>query len=61
MEEKEKKKASANEQQSANVVNIKDLYTLCLQHWWWFIVSLLVCLTVATYYLRQTHIRAGQP
>ena len=54
MEEKEKKKASANEQQSANVVNIKDLYTLCLQHWWWFIVSLLVCLTVATYYLLTT-------
>ncbi|MBR4276376.1 MAG: polysaccharide biosynthesis tyrosine autokinase [Prevotella sp.] len=41
-------------QEGSNTVNLKDLYSICLQNWWWFVVSVLVCLTIASYYLLTT-------
>lgn len=45
---------SAVQQQAANAINIKDIYSLCLQHWWWFVVSVFICISAATYYLLIT-------
>ena len=53
MENKEIKKV-ANEQQLNNSINIKDLYALCLQRWWWFVVSVLLCVAIASFYLLTT-------
>lgn len=50
MENNENRKPTT-EQAATNAVNIKDLYVLCLQHWWWFVVSVLLCLTIASFYI----------
>ncbi len=45
------------QEDSVNAINIKDLYSLCLQHWRWFVWSVVVCLLVATLYiLRQPNV-----
>ena len=33
---------------------VRDGFYLCLAHWKWFVLSLLVCLSAATYYLLRT-------
>ena len=35
-------------------INLRDLYSLCLQKWRWFVVSVLVCLFLASYHLLTT-------
>lgn len=37
-----------------NNLNVKDILFLCLSKWYWFVISLALCLGVATYYLLTT-------
>ena len=39
---------------SQDFIRIQDLYYLCASRWQWFVVSLLVCMGVATFYLLKT-------
>lgn len=43
---KSRKKASSNQ--------LRDWYYLCLAHWQWFVLSVVVCLAAASYYLLKT-------
>ena len=54
MENQNIKKDAQQQQQSQNVITLKDLYIICLGHWWWFLVSIGICLSLATYYLLTT-------
>jgi len=47
-----KKNTSLQNQQ--DFMRIQDLFYLCLVKWHWFVISLLVCLGVAAYYLLTT-------
>lgn len=40
--------------QQANEVTFHDLYLLSLSHWWWYVVSVLICLALATAYILRT-------
>lgn len=40
--------------QDNNSVDIKDLVALCLKNWYWFAVSVLICLGVVTFYILKT-------
>lgn len=47
--------AQQNQQiQQANEVTFHDLYLLSLSHWWWYVVSVLLCLSLATAYILRT-------
>ncbi|MBR1839467.1 MAG: polysaccharide biosynthesis tyrosine autokinase [Prevotella sp.] len=50
----ENNKPASTQQQATNTINLKDLYSICLQHWWWFVISVVACLTIASYYLLTT-------
>lgn len=43
-----------NRKQSEDFLTITDLWHLCVAHWNWFLVSLLVCVGYACYYLAVT-------
>lgn len=43
-----------NRKQSEDFLSVTDLWHLCLAHWNWFLVSLLVCVGYACYYLAVT-------
>lgn len=47
-------KKNSSEQRSQDFIRIRDVFYLCLVKWPWFVVSLAVCLGVATYYLLTT-------
>lgn len=40
--------------QAEDFLSITDLWYLCLAHWYWFVLSLGLCLSVAIYYLKTT-------
>ena len=40
--------------QQANEVTFHDLYLLSLSHWWWYVISVLLCLALATVYILRT-------
>ena len=40
--------------QTDDFMRIQDLFTLCLAQWRWFVLSLVVCLVVAVYYVLST-------
>ena len=40
--------------QQPNEVTFHDLYLLSLSHWWWYVVSVLICLALATAYILRT-------
>lgn len=47
--------AQQNQQvQQVNEVTFHDLYLLSLSHWWWYVVSVLICLALATAYILRT-------
>ena len=47
--------AQQNQQvQQVNEVTFHDLYLLSLSHWWWYVVSVLLCLALATAYILRT-------
>ena len=35
-------------------INMKDLYSMCLHRWWWFVISVSICLVCGAYYLLTT-------
>ena len=35
-------------------IDIKAIFYLCLSHWYWFLISVVLALVVATYYLHKT-------
>lgn len=39
---------------SQNFMRIQDLFYLCINRWYWFVISLAVCLGIATYYILTT-------
>lgn len=41
-------------QHSTNEVSIKDLWYLSLAHWPWYVVSVIICLALASFYLLRT-------
>ena len=43
-----------NNNQEENFLTLKDLSYLCLSHWQWFVLSLFVCIGIATAYLLTT-------
>ena len=43
-----------NPQQQDSSVLLKDILFKCLSKWYWFVVSVLICLLVAVYYLLST-------
>lgn len=43
-----------NAQSGSSVVRIKDTVFLCLSHWKWFVLSLLITVGAAVYYLKVT-------
>ncbi|MCQ2269065.1 MAG: polysaccharide biosynthesis tyrosine autokinase [Bacteroidaceae bacterium] len=40
--------------QDPNEVTLKDLYLLSKSHWWWYVLSVALCLAAATFYLLRT-------
>ncbi len=40
--------------QSDSTLNLQDILQQCISHWWWFVVSLVVVMGVALYYLWST-------
>lgn len=42
------------EENGGEMIQFKDLYYLCLAKWYWFIISILACLSLAVYYLLST-------
>lgn len=40
--------------QTDDFIRIQDLFSLCLAQWRWFVLSLVVCLAVAVYYVLST-------
>ena len=35
-------------------IDIKAIFYLCLSHWYWFLISVVLALGLATYYLHKT-------
>ena len=42
------------EQQNENAIDIKAIFYLCLSQWYWFVLSVILALGVATFYLLKT-------
>lgn len=40
--------------QGADLIKFKDILNICLYNWFWFVISLVVCLGVATYIILKT-------
>ena len=45
---------SAKAKQTDDFIRIQDLFYLCLSHWQWFVLSLLVAIGIAVFYLLTT-------
>lgn len=55
--------AAATEGESVNELNIMDLLYSCLSRWWWFIISGIICMAIAVFYLlstQKTYLREAQ-
>ena len=39
---------------SNDILQIKDLFNICLSNWYWFLLSLVVCLGIAVYKILKT-------
>lgn len=51
----ENKKTSTNQgEQNEKTIDIKAIFYLCLSHWYWFLISVVLALGVATFYLHKT-------
>ena len=50
------KRTLANQGKSngENTIDIKAIFYLCLSHWYWFLISVVLALGLATYYLYKT-------
>lgn len=46
--------SNSHNRKQEDFLSVNDLWHLCLAHWDWFVISLLICLGYATYYLAVT-------
>ena len=46
--------ASSHRLQAATTLSVSDMFQICLRHWPWFVLSILVCMSLATLYLLRT-------
>ena len=44
----------AAKKQKDEDITLEELWYLCLGHWRWFLISVLICLSVATLYILRT-------
>ena len=44
----------SNVQSTQDFISTQDLFYLCLNKWHWFVISLVLCLGTATFYLLKT-------
>ena len=43
------------EQNKSNEIDIRKVLRVALEHWWWFVLSIVICMTLGTlYFLRKT-------
>ena len=42
------------EEEQGNVVNLRDFFKLCLDKWYWFAISVVVCLSIGAFYVMKT-------
>lgn len=54
MEENQNNSITSAEQQGENGFDIKAIFYLCLSRWYWFLISVIVMLGLATFYLLKT-------
>lgn len=40
--------------QQTDIITIADLWHICMAHWYWFVISLIICIGMACYYLAVT-------
>lgn len=50
----EKKQIKRPQSQQTNTVSLKDVYSMCRHRWWWFAISVVVCMVIATFHLLTT-------
>ena len=43
-----------NIEQNEDTLNVKDFIFMCLAKWYWFVISLFVVLSLATFYIKNT-------
>ena len=43
-----------NAPQEENPMSIRDIWTLCISHWKWFVLSVIICLAAAAFYILKT-------
>ena len=51
---KDNNNGAVRRQPTDNELSITDMLMICLRHWPWFILSLIVCMSLATLHLLRT-------
>ena len=54
MQDNKTTSANQTEQQNEQSIDIKAIFYLCLSNWYWFLISVVVALVIATFYLHKT-------
>lgn len=54
MQENQNATANNIDQQEEQAIDLKAIFFLCLSHWYWFLISVILCLALATFYLKKT-------
>ena len=54
MQENQAYSTNKVEQQNNQAIDLKSIYYLCLSHWYWFLISVLLSLGIVTFYLLKT-------
>lgn len=53
-QEKIETSAVINDEESAKSINLKEFFNLCIANWYWFAISVFLCLAVATLHIMRT-------
>ena len=54
MQENQNATANNIDQQEEQAIDLKAIFYLCLSNWYWFLISVILCLAIATFYLKKT-------
>ena len=46
--------SNQGESKEEKPIDVKAIFYLCLSHWYWFLISVVLALGLATYYLHKT-------
>ncbi len=49
-----KPKSTSTQTTSKSGLRIQEFLFICLEHWWWFVISIVVCMACAFVYLKKT-------